>query len=178
MVPGHIEEVVMQLILMRHAIAEERGASYPEDALRPLTKEGRRKHGLVSQALRRMGMRFTELLSSPLVRARQTAEITARVYEWPREIIETDVLGAGFSIPAARDLFSQFPNDATLLCVGHEPDLSTLAARLLHPSGDVEIAFKKSGVMGLDLPEGPRPGAALLLYFFKPGQLTRLARGA
>ena len=168
----------MQVILMRHAIAEERGASYPDDGLRPLAKEGRRKHRLVSEALRRMGVQFHEILSSPLVRARQTADITARAYGWNREIVETDALGADFSVPAFRDLLARFPNDATLLCVGHEPDLSTLAAHLLHPSGDVEIAFRKSGIMGLDLPEGPRPGSALLLYFLKPGQLARLARDA
>jgi phosphohistidine phosphatase len=168
----------MQLILMRHAIAEERGDSYPDDALRPLTKKGRRKHQLVSDALRRMGVRFHELVSSPLVRARQTADITARVYGWKREIVETEALGAGFSVPAVRELISRFSDDATLLCVGHEPDLSTLAAHLLHASGDVEIAFRKSGVMGLDLPEGSQPGSALLLYFLKPGQMTRLARDA
>ncbi len=168
----------MQLILMRHAIAEQRGVSYPDDALRPLNREGRRRHRLVSEALRRTGVRFDELVSSPLVRARQTADITARVYGWKREIVETDALGAGFSVPAVRDFLSHFPDDATLLCIGHEPDLSTLAARLLHASGDVEIGFRKSGVMGLDLPEGLEPGSAVLLYFLKPGQMARLARDA
>jgi phosphohistidine phosphatase len=169
-------EAGMQLILMRHAIADERGPSYPDDSLRPLSKEGRRKHRLVSEGLRRMGVRFDELISSPLVRALQTAEITARVYDWEGKILETDALGAGFSVPAACDFLSRREGDTTLLCVGHEPDLSTLAARLLHASGEVEIAFKKSGVIGLDLPEGPKPGAAALLYFLKPGHLARLAR--
>jgi phosphohistidine phosphatase len=166
----------MKLILMRHALAEERSERYPDDAARPLTKDGEKKHRLVSEGLRRMGVAFDELASSPLVRARQTAEITARAYEWQEEITETDVLGRGFSVPAATRFLEGFDPGSTLLCVGHEPDLSTLSARLLHSSGEVEIDFKKSGVMGLDLPDGPHLGSAVLLFFLKPGHLARLAR--
>ncbi len=166
----------MQLILMRHATAEQRGPGWPDDSLRPLTRAGERKHRLISKALRRMGIRFDELVSSPLVRARQTAEITARVYRWKGEIVETDALGHAFSIPHVCEFLAGRDPNAAVLAVGHEPDLSALAARLLHPSGDVEIAFKKSGVLGLDLPEGPRAGSGVLLYFLKPGHLAPLPR--
>ena len=77
----------MELVLMRHAIAEERSDRWPDDGKRPLTKEGERKHRAVSEALRRMGVTFDEILSSPLVRARQTAEITARAYGWSRPVV-------------------------------------------------------------------------------------------
>jgi phosphohistidine phosphatase len=166
----------MQLILMRHAIAEERGPRWPDDSLRPLTREGERKHRLVSEVLRRMGIRFDELVSSPLVRAGQSAEITAAVYRWKGEIVESDVLGQAFSIPRVCEFLAERDPNAAVLAVGHEPDLSALAARLLHSSGDVEIAFKKSGVLALDLPEGPRVGSGVLLYFLKPSHLMRLAR--
>jgi phosphohistidine phosphatase len=166
----------MQLILMRHAIAEERSARYADDALRPLNKGGEKKHRLVSEGMRRMGIDFDELVSSPLVRARQTADITAEVYGWESDIVETDVLGAGYSPAALNEFLGGYDETARVLCVGHEPDLSEYAAHLLHPSGDVEIAFRKSAVLGLDLPEGPKAGAAVLLYFLKPGHLARLAR--
>ena len=165
----------MELILMRHAIAEPRSERWPDDGLRPLTRDGERKHRSVSEAMRRMGISFGELITSPLVRARQTAEITARVYGWDAEIREADVLGSDFSIPALMRFLKQYEGGSSILCVGHEPDLSTFAAQLLHPSGEVEIAFKKSAVLGLELAK-VRAGAGVLLYFLKPGHLARLGK--
>ena len=72
----------MELILMRHALAEERSARWPDDTQRPLSKEGEKKHRAVSEALLSFGLRFDEIVSSPLIRARQTADITARVFGW------------------------------------------------------------------------------------------------
>ncbi len=164
----------MKLILMRHALAEERSSRYPDDALRPLSKAGRRKHRAVIEGLRRMGVDFDDIVSSPLVRARQTAQITAEVYGKDEDVEETDTLGSGFSVAALSSFLEGCDESATVLCVGHEPDFSTFAAHLLHASGDVEIDFKKSGVMGLDLPEGPGPGKAVLLYFLKPGHMAQL----
>lgn len=165
----------MKLILMRHAIAEQRSSRYPDDALRPLSKEGEKKHRQVSEGMRRMGISFDELISSPLVRARQTADITAQVYGWKAPVVETEALGHGFSADALIDFLKGFDGEATLLCVGHEPDLSGFSAHLLHASGDVEVAFKKSAVLGLDLPGRIAPGSATLLYFLKPGHLARIA---
>ncbi|MBA2564889.1 MAG: histidine phosphatase family protein [Gemmatimonadetes bacterium] len=166
----------MQLILMRHALAEERSERWPDDSLRPLTSEGERKHRLVSAALRRMDVTFDTLISSPLTRARQTADITAEVYGRKDAVIESDALGRGYSVEALAEFLGGFDDDSTLLCVGHEPDLSGFSAHLLHRSGDVSIEFKKSGVMGLAISGAVRPGAAMLLYFFKPGHLARLGR--
>jgi phosphohistidine phosphatase len=167
----------MQLILMRHALAEERSDRWPDDGKRPLTKEGERKHTAVSEALRRMGAAFDEILSSPLVRARQTAEITARAYAWNRPVVEADELGYRYSFPALAGRLEPFDRRASILCVGHEPDLSRFAGRLLHASGDVQIEFKKSGVLALSLDGAVEPGSATLLWFLKPGHLARLAKG-
>ncbi len=71
----------MRLYLMRHAEAGEADARrWPDDRQRPLSERGHREHALVAVALARMGVRFDRLLTSPLVRARQTAEITAAAY--------------------------------------------------------------------------------------------------
>lgn len=167
----------MELILMRHALAEERSARWPDDTQRPLSKEGEKKHRAVSEALLSFGLRFDEIVSSPLIRARQTADITARVFGWNGTIQESDALGGGFDVPAVLRMLETYDAGARVLGVGHEPDFSELAATLLHASGDVEIAFKKSAVMGLELPSPPRQGSATLLYFLKPGHLVRAARG-
>jgi phosphohistidine phosphatase len=69
------------LILMRHGEAGEADSRrWPDDRRRPLTDAGRREHARVAEALRRMDVRFDRMLSSPLLRARETAEITARIY--------------------------------------------------------------------------------------------------
>ncbi|MFN2433484.1 MAG: histidine phosphatase family protein [Gemmatimonadota bacterium] len=168
----------MELILMRHALAEERSERYPDDGQRPLSKDGRRRHRGISQVLQGMGVRFDELISSPLVRARETAEITGRAYGWTEPIVETDALGSGFSPAALVEFLNGYDESARLLCVGHEPDLSDFAARLLSASGRLSIAFRKSAVLGLEFPERVEAGAATLLYFLKPGHLARLARDA
>ena len=166
----------MQLVLMRHAIAEQRSERWPDDSQRPLTRQGERKHRQISDTLRRMGVTFDQIATSPFVRARQTAEITARAYGWEEEIVETEALASGFGFTELVGFLESHAPEATVLCVGHEPDLSQFAGRLLHASGDVEIDFKKSGVMGLDLPEGLRPGGGVLLWFLKPGHAARVAR--
>jgi phosphohistidine phosphatase len=168
----------MKLILMRHAIAEPRSQRYPNDDVRPLSAEGKSKHRAVSEAMRRMGIDFDVLISSPLVRARQTAEITAAVYDWKDDIIESDALGHAFSLPAVLELLRAHDDAWAVLCVGHEPDFSALAAALLHSPGDVEIDFKKSGVLGLDFPNEVAQGSAVLEYFLKPAHLTRIAKKA
>ena len=124
-----------------------------------------------------MGVTFDEILSSPLVRARQTAEITARVYGWSRPVVEAEELGYRFSFPALARRLERFDRRTSILCVGHEPDLSRFGGRLLHASGDVQIEFKKSGVLGLSLDAVVQPGSATLLWFLKPGHLVRIAKG-
>ena len=85
--------VAVLLILMRHGEAGEADSRrWPDDRQRPLTDAGRREHARVAEALRRMDVRFDRMLSSPLVRARETAEITARIYgASPPEL--TELLG-------------------------------------------------------------------------------------
>jgi phosphohistidine phosphatase len=124
-----------------------------------------------------MGVAFDESLSSPLVRARQTAEITARAYAWNRPVVEAEELGYRYSFPALAGRLERFDRRAAILCVGHEPDLSRFAGRLLHTSGDVQVDFKKSGVLALSLDGAIEPGSATLLWFLKPGHLARLAKG-
>ena len=79
---------------MRHAEAGEADPGrWPDDRQRPLTEAGRREHAIVAGALQRMGVRFERLLTSPLVRARETAEITARAFGGRPAPEPTELLG-------------------------------------------------------------------------------------
>lgn len=161
----------MELILIRHADAEA-AAGYAEDALRPLTQKGRKVQEHVTGALNKMGVRPDRVLCSPRVRAYQTAEITALGLggDLPEE---HGVLDGGHSVGQLVEALRAYPT-GTLICVGHEPDMSTWAAQLLATDARLQVHFSKSGVLGLSFPAHPAPGAATLEYFYRAADLARL----
>ena len=165
----------MKLILLRHAEAEERdSARFPDDGLRPLTREGVKVQTAVAKALKRMGLVPDRIVTSPLVRARQTADITAKVLSLEQRLEESDALGGGYSVENVLRLLEGFGSNETVMLVGHEPDLSGLAAALLGPGEGPDIRFKKSAVLGLELDGKPEAGGAALLFFYRPKDLLAL----
>ncbi|WP_396623865.1 SixA phosphatase family protein [Luteitalea sp.] len=158
-----------RLVLVRHAIAEERGAAWPDDDQRPLTREGARKWKAAARGLGAILGGVDTLLSSPLVRTCQTAEILARTCTpAPRlslfEALRPDT-GPATVISAlrARGL------SGTVVLVGHEPMLSELASTLLHLQGPVE--FRKGAAMALITQGLGTRGPARLEWFLTPRQL-------
>lgn len=167
----------MELYLVRHGIAVEQGSAGYEsrDAERPLTSEGRKKMEVHARGMRRVGVSFDYLLSSPYPRAFQTAEIVAKVYKAASLLHCSRKLTAEASparmLPELRRLFSRY---GSVMIVGHEPFLSVLAGILLTRQEISFLDFKKGGLMKLT---GPfRPGRATLEYLLTPLQLRRLAR--
>ena len=162
---------------MRHGEAGEADPRrWPDDRLRPLTDAGRREHARVAEALRRMGMRFDRLLSSPLVRARETAEITARVYEGAPVPEMTELLGDRAE-PAATLAGLAAVEASALLCVGHEPTLSRLAALLTSRDGSARVEMAKSGVAVIECVGPVGPGRGLLRTHLRPPELIGLLDG-
>lgn len=162
----------MELILVRHAEAES-GAGYPDDALRPLTRPGRKMQEKVAMGLHKIGVRPHRVLSSPRRRALETAEITAHVLGCG-EPHELPVLDGGHDLGALVDALGRFDPEKMLVCVGHEPDMSTWAAGLLADRQPVAIRFRKSGVLGLRFDGAAAPGAGELLYFYRPKDFEAL----
>ena len=165
----------VKLVLIRHGDAGDPDPGrYPDDRLRPLTPKGEHEHRVVGQILAGMGLGFTHLLTSPLRRAHQTAEITARTLGWTEAIESVDALGENFSVSALLEKLGDFPDRAVVACVGHEPHLSRFAAALLHPDGTVRFALSKSGVLALDCAGKPARGTARLLFLLPPDALLQL----
>lgn len=131
-----------ELLLLRHGIAEERGGSQPDDQ-RALTVAGRARTRLVLDRLRRLDLGCDLLLTSPLLRARQTAALALEAGLAP-ELRDLDALApAGDARPALEELLATPWKRLGL--VGHEPDLSLLASRLLgHDQPLLEL--RKAGV--------------------------------
>jgi phosphohistidine phosphatase len=167
---------VVQVILLRHGEAGDRDPRrYPDDGQRPLTTEGRRIHLAVAAALRRIGVRFDSLLTSPLVRARETAELTASAYDWRDPITVVPALGDQFTVDALLEALRPFAPSASVCCVGHEPHLSAFAAACVAHEGRAAIDLEKSGVIGLESEGLPTRNGATLTYLLRPQQLLALS---
>jgi phosphohistidine phosphatase len=163
----------MLLILMRHAEAEKASLRrHPDDDLRPLSAAGKKTQRAMSRALKRMRIKPDRILTSPRLRARRTAEITAKILGMAQRVREEAALGGRYSLKAALARLMRCKPDETVLCVGHEPDLSELAQALL--GADFPIKFGKSGVMGIEFKRRAARGAGALLYFYRPQDLLRL----
>ena len=161
----------MKLYLLRHGIAAERGTGrYASDAERPLTPKGRRKLRRAVAAIRTMELSFDVILSSPLVRARQTAELVAKVLHCRHRLELTDLLAPGASAAGLVRRLKQLKPQSVLL-VGHEPDLSLLAARLLTGGNGLAITFKKGGLCRLSTERLQAGRCASLDWLLTPSQL-------
>jgi phosphohistidine phosphatase len=161
----------MLLLIVRHAIAVPRGTPGLSDADRALTPDGKERFRAAAAGLARLIERPDVLLSSPLLRARQTADIAAEA--WGKiEPEETDVLAGGTFDEQARVL-DRYPASATVVVVGHEPDVSDLLGRLVGSGEEDRLTFKKGGAALVDVPGRLREGGRLL-WFLPPKVLRKL----
>lgn len=164
----------MQLLLMRHAEAEPIEAGpYSSDDLRPLTQHGRRTQKKVALALERLAIKPNRIITSPRLRAVQTATITAEHLRLESVLMERDALGPAYSFNAVLDMLRSFGNE-TLLCVGHDPDLCELGSGLLGLAKTTGIKFPKSAVMGIEFRTRPDVGEGILRFFYRPRDLLSL----
>ena len=165
----------MRLLLIRHAIALERNEfsrTGKDDALRPLSDDGRKKMKLASRGLRELVPDIDLLATSPLTRAAQTGAILDSVYGGLKEV-EIAELSPGASLQAFLAWLKRQKGD-TVAVVGHEPWLSRLACRLLTGTEGSFLAFRKGGAALLELPGAPGPGIARLVWMLTPSQLRSL----
>lgn len=162
----------MELMLLRHGIAEDQGVQYPADFDRPLTTEGRARMVAEAAAIRRIWLPDA-IISSPLVRARQTAEVVARACGIDG-IALSDTL-------AAREFDAFFAAVAALgarrvVAVGHEPLLSsTLSYALTGSETAVRSTFKKGAAALIGFDGDPVSGGGWLEWLIQPAVLRSIA---
>jgi phosphohistidine phosphatase len=162
----------MRLLMIRHATAVPRGTPDMPDDERPLTKRGERRFRRAAEGLARLVKRPDTLLSSPLPRARRTAEIAAKA--WGEVEVQEEPALAGGSFDQIATALSRIPAESMVAIVGHEPDLSSLLGRLLGTSRAERITFKKGGAALADVPGRLHEGGTLAWYV-PPRILRRLA---
>jgi phosphohistidine phosphatase len=160
----------MELLIVRHGIAVEPGMPGMKDEERPLTEEGMQKFKEVARGLAELLPRPDVLLTSPLVRARQTAEIAAAAWGKLRPMVEPR-LAAGARPETILRAVYEHHGAALVGTFGHEPDCSSLLAHLLGTPHSGRLAFKKGGAALVKLGERPREAATLL--WFVPSRVLR-----
>jgi phosphohistidine phosphatase len=161
------------LYLIRHAEAAERGDAWPDDTVRPLTADGRRRFEHAVEGLARLEVSIDLVLASPLTRTRQTAEILSRVLPEHPKVVDVKALAPGGTHAAIVAALTEHATHSSLAVVGHEPGLGTLAARLMGTRAP--LAFKKGAVCRIDLGSLPPSGPGTLKWFVTPRMLRALA---
>jgi phosphohistidine phosphatase len=160
----------MKLYVLRHGQAGRHGdPAFANDAERPLTAQGIRRTKALARALRQWEVTFDVVLSSPLVRARQTAEIVARGLRRRDRLQATPHLSPGGD---AGKLIAQInairPAPDSVLLVGHEPDLSELISRLCAGTEGVSLTLKKGGLCRLGVEDLREARCASLEWLLAP----------
>jgi phosphohistidine phosphatase len=144
----------MLLYIVRHAWAEQRDAErYPNDDLRPLTGEGKKRFAKVVERLAEGGFRPTLVATSPLVRCRQTADIIVKHLPDKAELVELDALRPGSDLNALVEWTAAQPDEA-IAWVGHAPDVGDLAASLIG-DGTGAIRFAKGAIAAIEFDGKP-----------------------
>jgi phosphohistidine phosphatase len=165
----------MRLYLMRHGPAGDSESWQGDDRLRPLTGKGQQKVRAAADGLKRLDPGVDALVSSPLVRARQTADIVAKALRLTVE--EQEALAPGFGLTELASLLASHRDAQGLMLFGHEPDFSAVIGQLIAAPDAAHVDMKKGACCALDLPDpaaAQLAGSATLLWLMTPRQLALL----
>jgi phosphohistidine phosphatase len=155
-----------ELYLVRHAIAAERDAEWPDDTKRPLTERGVARFKEIVKGLRGLDVAMDEIFTSPLVRAKQTAELLAEGLEGKPPVKVLDALAPGHTAASVMTSLAKAAKRRRIALVGHEPELGELAAYLI--GAGRALPFKKGGVCRIDVGSLSSRRAAALVWFLPP----------
>lgn len=162
----------IELYLIRHGLAAERGDDYPDDAKRPLTAEGVSRLRQGAKGLRMLGVSFDQILTSPLVRARQTAEVFAQMQDDKPPVAQIEALSPSGTPTQVIHTLAEYSRRKVIALVGHEPSIGELAAKLL--GARTAIPFKKGAVCRIDFDALPPGKPGQLIWFATPKMLRKL----
>jgi phosphohistidine phosphatase len=162
----------LELYLIRHGVAAERGEEYPDDSKRPLTSDGIARLRREAKALDDLDISFDQILSSPLVRAKQTADIFCEGLKGKPSVSTTDALTPAGTPAAVIQELGKHMRKARIALVGHEPNIGELAAHLI--GAKAALPFKKGAICRIDFAVFPPKGRGQLVWFLPPRVLRKL----
>ena len=167
----------MNLYIVRHAIAEQRdSSSEEEDSQRPLTDAGRKKFRQVVRGLSQLGTQIDLILTSPYLRAADTARILQKKLDLEKDKLVTmeNLSPVGDPDRLMKEISEQYGAVNNIALVGHEPALSRLISVLLSGDPTLPITLKKGGVCCLSVEKLEYGRCATLEWLLAPAQLIEI----
>lgn len=167
----------MNLYIVRHAIAVQRGTpGYEDDSQRPLTDTGRKKMKKIVKGLCDFGIELDAIVTSPYVRARDTATILAKEFEMKDKVALSDSLIPPGNFENLINEIREKYDVANLALVGHEPMLSSLISWLTTGNTAMKVTLKKGGVALLSTDNLYEEGRATLQWLLTPSLMVELSQ--
>jgi phosphohistidine phosphatase len=159
----------MIVYFLRHGLAEERDTWKEDDSLRPLTDKGKLQLGRTADAISKVVPDLDAIITSPLVRAKQTANIVAQKLDMEESLVEDARLSPGFGLEELGEIIKEQSGAEGLILVGHEPDFSSVVSQLI---GGGRLVFKKGALARVDL-IALNPPQGELVWLIPPKVLIR-----
>ena len=167
----------MDCVLVRHGSAVERDEWEGSDADRPLTERGAKRVAQVAAGLSRLGVQPTHVVSSPLIRAIETAKIVRRSLRVRPAVQIVDALLPDAPPNRLLAILHDLPPESCVMCIGHEPHLGMVASVMLVGKPTTAFPLKKAGACLIELSVPPKPGQGVLRWWLTPSQLRVLGKG-
>lgn len=166
----------MKIYLIRHSNAVDPGTpGYEDDSLRPLTEKGRDKMKKIAAALKELDVKPDLIVSSPYIRARQTAEVLAKVLKFKQELAISDTLVPMGNAENIIGEINEKYNVDELVLVGHEPCISSLVGTLIGGNPELAMTVKNGGVCCLASDDLRTERKATLEWLLTPKIMGELA---
>jgi len=167
----------MNLYIVRHAIAMQRGTpGYEDDSQRPLTDPGRKKMKKIAKGLRQLDVELDAVLSSPYVRAHDTARILADEFKLEDQMsLSESLVPPGNFEALIAEIHEQY-DVGSLALVGHEPMLSSFISWLTTGNMEARITLKKGGVALLSAENLDKDHQATLEWLLTPALMVELSK--
>jgi phosphohistidine phosphatase len=162
----------MNCYFLRHGVAVEPQEWRGSDADRPLTRDGIKRMEHEAGGIARLSLDLRLIVTSPLLRAKQTASIVADELRMRDELVVDDRLANGFNAEGCRAILADHADADSVLLVGHEPTMSAVIGELI---GGASVELKKGGLAGVEL-AGRAGRAGTLICSIPPKVLVGLGK--
>ncbi len=149
----------MRCYFLRHGLARDSGDWHDDDFKRPLTREGVEKMEREAQTIAGLELGLDAIVTSPFVRAQQTAEIVAKKLKMRDRLVEDADLGLDFDLKHLAAVLKKHAGANAILFVGHEPSMSATIGQLI---GSARVEMKKGSLAGVEMLEGFTPKGELV----------------
>jgi phosphohistidine phosphatase len=168
----------VELILFRHGISVDPQDWKGNDNERPLSEEGADRTKQAAKGLARLKLEPDHVYCSPLLRARQTAELAKAELSLKTKIEVIEELMPDAPPEALSVRLAHLPAQAVVLCIGHEPHLSTTIGVMIAGKTPARVEMKKAAACCVEFVGPPKPGAGILQWLLSPKILRAVGRSS